>query len=217
MKIFLQLLMLATVNLSSVPAQQTSASHQAQAAGEKQAFANTAQSKPFKLPEEIRLILKVEEMPGLESPRSFWEGTYEIRVVDWKTIDERTKAGSDTGDAGVVVLQSSFAQRGLTQDNGRQLTISLPVTGALREQLQQQPQNPQAFSLRSKLRFYDGQLDRNSLFSINRIWRLASFPDGEATITIKIKPDGGFSVWGPLPKDGPATFTVIGNPPTKKP
>jgi hypothetical protein len=216
MKLSLQLLLLSTVTLLSVSAQQAPRTSQSETANQKKAADNTSQSKPFKLPEEIKLTLKVEEMPGIENPKSFWEGTYEIRLVDWSTIDERTKAGLDAGDAGVVFLQSSFEHRSLSDEN-RRLTVSLPVNGPLRERLLQQRENPQAFSLRSKVRFYDGQLDRNSAFSINRIWRFGNFPDGEATITIKIKPDGGFSVWGPLRKDAPASYTIIGNPATQKP
>jgi len=216
MRLFLQLLLLATVNLLAVSAQQPTKSNQSETTGEKKEAAKTSQSQPFKLPAEIKLILKVEEMPGIENPKSFWEGTYEIRVVDWSTIEERTKAGADAGDSGVVFLQSSFARRSLSDEN-RRLTVLLPVNGPLLERLQQQQQNPQAFSLRSTVRFYDAQLDRNSAFNINRIWRLKSFPDGEATITIKIKPDGAFSVWGPIQKGPPASYTIIGIPPTKKP
>ena len=216
MRLLLQILLLATVNLLAVSAQQPTGTNQSEAAGEKKEVAKTSQSQPFKLPAEIKLILKVEEMPGIENPKSFWEGTYEIRVVDWSTVEERTKAGADAGDSGVVFLQSSFTHRSLSDEN-RRLTVSLPVNGPLLERLQQQQQKPQAFSLRSTLRFYDGQLDRNSVFKVNRIWRFASFPDGEATITIKIKPDGGFSIWGPLPKGPSTNYTIIGVPPTKKP
>jgi hypothetical protein len=215
MRLILQLLLLSTVNLLAVSAQQPAKSSQSESSEKKEA-AKTSQSQPLKLPAEIKLILKVEEMPGLENPKSFWEGTYEIRGVDWNTIEERTKAGADTGDAGVVLLQSSFARRSLSDEN-RRLAVSLPVNGRLLARLQQQQQNPQAFSLRSTVRFYDAQLDRNSTFTINRIWRFGSFPDGEALITIKIKPDGGFSVWGPLRKGPPTTYTIIGNPPTNKP
>lgn len=217
MRLSLQLFLLATVTLFAVSAQQARKTGQSETTTEKTEAANASQSKPFKLPEEIKLTLKVEEMPGLENPKSFWEGTYEIRVADWSTIDARTKAGADAVDAGVVLLQSSFSHRSLSADENRRLIVSLPVNGPLRERLQQQRQNPQAFSLRAKVRFYDGQLDRNSAFSINRIWRFGNFPDGEATITIKIKPDGGFSVWGPIRKDAPASYTIIGNPPTQKP
>lgn len=217
MRFSLQIWLLSTVTLFAVSAQPAPKTSQSETTKEKKEAANTSQSKPLKLPEEIKLTLKVEEMPGIENPKSFWEGTYEIRVADWSTIDEKTKAGADATDAGVVLLQSSFEHRSLSGDVNRRLTVSLPVNGRLRERLQQQQQNPQAFSLRSKVRFYDGQLDRNSTFSINRIWRFGSFPDGEATITIKIKPDGGFSVWGPIRKDAPASYTIIGNPPTQKP
>ena len=95
MRFFLQLLLLSAVSLSAIAAQQPTQSSQSEATSEKKEAGKTSQSQPLKLPAEIRLIFKVEEMPGIENPRSFWEGTYEIRVVDWSTIDERTKAGAD--------------------------------------------------------------------------------------------------------------------------
>src|SRR5207237_9113879 len=137
MRLFLQLLLLSAVTLPAVSAQQPTKSSQSETTSEKSEAAKTSQSQPVKLPAEIRLILKVEEMPGIENPKSFWEGTYEIRVVDWSTIVERTKSGSDAGDAGLVLLQSSFTRRSLSENENRRLTVSLPVNGHLLEHLQQ--------------------------------------------------------------------------------
>jgi len=71
--------------------------------------------------------------------------------------------------------------------------------------------------LRSTVRIFDAQLDRNYAFKVDRIWQFKLFPDGEATITIKIKQDGSFSVWGPIPREMPPGYTIVGVPPTKKP
>jgi hypothetical protein len=214
MKLFLVLLLLPAVNLPSVSAQQSVKSTQSEVASKKREAAKT----PFTLPAEIKVILKVEELPGIENPKSFWEGVYEVRVADWHTIVEKTKSGGDPEETGVVVLQSSFARRSFSEKENRTLTVSVPVAGSLLERLQQQPQNPQAFLLRSTVRFFDAQLNRNFALKIDRIWRFKLFPDGEATISIKIKPDGSSSIWGPIPKEMPPGYTIIGvPPPTKKP
>ncbi len=215
MKLFLLLLLLSAVNLPGVFAQQPTKSSQSEATSEKSA--KTSRSQPFKLPTEIKLILRVEELPGIENPKSFWEGVYEIQVADWHTIVERTKSGDDAEETGVVLLQSSFTRRSFSEKENRSLRVSVPVDGALLERLQQQAQNPQAFLLRSTVRLFDAQLDRNYALKVNRIWRFKLFPDGEATITIKIKQDGSFSVWGPTPKEMPPGYTIVGVPPTKKP
>ena len=213
MKPFVLLLFLSAVNLPSVSAQQSMKS--SVVASNKGETARTS----FKLPAEIKVILTVEEMPGIENPKSFWEGVYEIRVADWRTIVEKTKSGSgDVEESGGVLLQSSFTSRSFSGKENHTLIISVPVNGALLERLQQQPQNPQAFLLRSTVRLFDAQLDRNFALKVNRIWRFKLFPDGEARITIKIKPDGSSSVWGPIPKEMPPGYTIIGPPPpTSKP
>lgn len=214
MKPFLLLLLLTAINLPAGSAQQSVKSTQSEVASEKREAAQT----PFTLPTEIKVILKVDELPGIENPRSFWEGVYEIRVADWRTIVEKTKSGGDIQDSGAVLLQSSFARRSFSEKENHTLTVSVPVVDSLMERLRQQPQNPQAFLLRSTVRVFDAQLNRNFALKVDRVWRFKLFPDGEATISIKIRLDGGTSIWGPIPKEMPPGYTIIGlPPPTKKP
>ena len=175
-------------------------------------------SPPFKLPAEIKVILRVDDLPGANNPGSFWEGVYEIRVADWHTIVEKTNSGAKVEDSGAVILQSSFSRRVLSDKGNRTVVISIPVTGSLSERLQQQPKNPQAFLLSSTVRLFDAQLARNYTLKVDRIWRFKQFLDGEATITIRIEPDGSWSVRGPAPKELPPGHMIIGGPlPTNKP
>ena len=176
----------------------------------------TAQQKPAPrppLPVNIRLTIEVEEMPGMDNPGSFWETGYEIRLVDWRTIVERTKSGTDLADAGIQLTQSSFTHKSLSEKESRRLIVTLPVKDTLLQRLKDQASNPQAFSLRSSVRLYDAQLDRNYTFKVDRVWQFKLFPDGEAGIAIKIKPDGAFSVFGPMPKTLPPGYTVVGTSP----
>ncbi|HBB93779.1 MAG TPA: hypothetical protein DC054_00150 [Blastocatellia bacterium] len=195
-------------------AAQSSAQPRHSDGNEKSASGNAS----FKLPAEIKVILKVDELPGADNSGSFWEGVYEIRVADWRTIVEKTKADEKVEDSGVIILQSSFSRRALLDKGNRTLVISIPVTGSLLERLQQQPKTPQAFLLSSTVRLFDAQLARNFALKIDRIWRFKLFPDGEATILIRIQPDGSWSVHGPAPKEMPAGYSIIGGPPpTTKP
>jgi hypothetical protein len=174
---------------------------------------NSADRPQQVLPANIKLTIEVEEMPGFDKPGSFWEAGYEIRLVDWRTIVERTKTGTDLSDAGTTLVQSSFAHKLLSAKDNRRLVVMLPVKNMLLQRLQDQANNPQAFSLRSSVRLYDAQLDRNFTFKVDRVWQFKLFPDGEAGISIKIKPDGAFSVFGPMPKTLPPGYTVVGTSP----
>jgi hypothetical protein len=169
--------------------------------------------RPTTLPANIKLTIEVEEMPGFDKPGSFWEAGYEIRLVDWRTIVESTKSGADFADAGTPLVQSSFAHKLLYDKESRRLVVTLPVRDTLLRHLQDQANNPQAFSLRSSVRLYDAQLDRSFAFKVDRIWQFKLFPDGEASVSIKIKPDGAFSVFGPMPKTLPPGYTVVGTSP----
>lgn len=169
-----------------------------------------------KLPAHITLILEVTELAGSETPKSFWEGTYEIRVADWSEIVEKTKSGT-TNDAGEVLVRSSFSRRALNDKDQRRVAISLPVEGALRDRLQHETTRAQAFLLRAKIRAYDGKLDQNYVFDLNRIWQSALFPEGEAKITISLKADGGYNSWGPAPRQLPPGYTIIGRPAASAP
>lgn len=172
---------------------------------------------PFTLPANIKLILSVEQLPGLESPNSFWEGAYEISVTDWRTVVDKTTAGEDIAEGRAVLAQSSFSRRSLADQEHRKLVVSIPINGSLRERLQQQPKNPQAFLLKSSVRLFDGKLDRNFALKVDRVWRFSLFLDGEATIAIRIKPDGSSSVWGPIPRELPPGYSNIGVQPPNKP
>jgi hypothetical protein len=212
MRLFLLLILLA-LNIPSCLAQAPVAPGQPEVANKKSESAKAT----TKLPAEIKLILQVADMPGIENAKSFWEGTYEIRVADWKTIVDRTKAGQDPEETGLTILQSSFARLSLAEKKSRSVVIAVPVSGALLERLQQQSQNPQAFLLRSSVRFFDAKLDRNFALKVNRIWRFNLFPDGEAAIAIRIAPGGSFSINGPVPKGTPGGYVIVGAPPLKTP
>src|SRR6266498_3838843 len=119
MKYFFSLLFVLAVGLPAVFRPQSATFAQTEVGGQKEEPAKT----PIKVPAEIKVILKVEEMPGIEKPKSFWEGVYEIRVADWGTIVENMKSGADAEDSGAVLLQSSFASRGVSEKENRSVTI----------------------------------------------------------------------------------------------
>jgi hypothetical protein len=175
-----------------------------------------AQSQTFKLPPEIKLNLEMEALPGIENPKSFWEGVYEIRVVNWQVVVEKTKSGTTQG-MGELLSQSSFSRRTFLEKKNRSLEISIPVTGSLQERLAQQAGNPQAFVLHATLHVFDAQLRRNYALQIDRVWSLKLFPDGVAKISITIEPDGSYSMWGPIPRDLPPGYTTVGVPAQKIP
>lgn len=206
-KVCLLVLAVCSISLPIVSAQQKDGHPENAAAG--------SSAKLPKLPAEIRLVVTVEESPGIDNPKSFWEGVYEIRVANWSEVVERTKSRGNTQELGEGLLQSSFPRRRLLEKENRCLVISVPVSGHLLERLQNQSQKPQAFLLKSTIRLFDAQLNRNYPLEVDRVWQAKLFPDGEASIELRISPDGSDSSWGPVPKQLPAGYTIVGAPSDK--
>ncbi len=179
--------------------------------GSEEQASKAAPPKPTKLPAEIVLILSLEEMPGLDNPKSFWEGAYEIRVADWQALTAEPQL-VDAPDFGESLIQSSFAKRSVLAEDNRHVTISVPVSGRVSERLKAQASNPQVFLLRSTIRLFDAQLDRQYALKVNRLWQFKLFPDGRATVNIKIEPDGSYSTYGPVPKVLPPGYSIVGVP-----
>lgn len=168
-----------------------------------------------KVPDEITLTIEIIEASGIDNPRSFWEGVYEIRIADWSEVVEKTKAGSSL-DAGQLLVRSSFSHRAFNPKDNRELRVTIPVKDDLLVRLREETKRAQAFLLRSKIRAYDAQVDRNYAFELNRVWQFRLFPDGKARITLALKPDGSYNTLGPLPAQLPQGYTVIGQPGTLK-
>jgi len=170
------------------------------------------QQPALKLPAEIILTLELSEMRGIVNPRSFWEGVYELRIADWSDVVAKTKSGTKE-DFGEVLLRSSFSHRSPSAKENRLVQLMVPVKDSLLERLRGETKTKQAFLLRATIRAYDGELDQNYAFELNRVWQSELFPDGKASITIALKPDGGHSTWGPIPRALPKDHVIIGQTP----
>jgi hypothetical protein len=163
------------------------------------------------LPKEIVLVITVEDLPGMKSPKSFWEAAYDIRIADWNSLIEKPGL-AELPDAGDSLLQSAAARRNFLAESDRHLDISIPVTGLLADRLKKQTSNPQVFFLRSTIRIFDAELDRQYALKLNRLWQFKLFPEGKSTIAIKVNSDGSYSTSGPTPKVLPPGYSIIGRP-----
>src|SRR6184192_1258803 len=106
-------LLCGLLTLIAQPASQTQVINKSQSSGHAEGRA---------LPANIKLTIEIEEMPGCDNPLSFWDTGYEIRLLDWRTVVERTKSGTEIGDFGILLTQSSFAHRILSEKDNRQVT-----------------------------------------------------------------------------------------------
>lgn len=168
----------------------------------------TAQVRSSRLPADIEIVMSLEELPGMNSPDSFWECSYEVRVVDWKDVVQATEAGTSLDPIGQVLERGSWKATELDEERGRQIRIRVPVKDLLKHRLNQQSTEPQAFMLRSTVRIFDGELKQNIAMQVDRVWEAKLFPDGKAKIAIRVQRDGSYSIWGPIPKKLPPGYTT---------
>lgn len=173
------------------------------------------QARILRLPEEISLVLDVAEAPGIADPKSFWEAAYDLKIADRDELNARPELAEDP-NFGESLLQSSMSKRSFRAVDDRHLTISVPVSGRLRQRLEKQAVNPQIFLLRSTVRLFDAKLERQFVLKINRVWQFLLFPEGRAGVSIKIRADGSYSTWGPVPKVLPPGYSMFSLPPVPK-
>lgn len=162
-------------------------------------------------PKNLTLVLKLDSMPGIENPKSFWEVSYDWRIADKKLLDEMTVAGSQN-KIGETVIKGSAERRNLSQMENRLIEIVVPVKDSLQDKIKNQENNPQIFLLDAKIRVFDAKTNKTTVFSYSPAWFLKLFPDGYAEISFNIRDDGGYSKSGPNPKTLLKGFTVVGAP-----
>lgn len=175
-------------------------------------------NQPKNFPQKVSFTLALEELPGFDDPGSLWEVSYDWRIADEKEYFEKSKLQDDPVIIGDVLAKSSVVLKDLKQASNRLLHIEVPVEGSVARRLRSESVNPQFFLLRANLRVYDAKIKKTIVDLIARVWSPKFYPDGNASISIKVREDGSYGIWGPQPKALPPGYKIIsGNPPGSLP
>ena len=155
-------------------------------------------------PEQLKLLLELQDLPGRDSPDSIWEVSYQWRIADKKAFEEWTANGEDLAKestVGELLSKQSFQCRNLSSLENRQSRISVPVTGDLLKRLSGSEQRNQVVWLHAIVRIRDAKLDIDVMHKVNPVWPWPRFKDGSTYIYMRLNPQGLFSFMSRLPGD----------------
>lgn len=158
--------------------------------------------------QKVCFTLILENLPGFDKPGSFWEVSYDWLVADKKEYYEKAALQDEPVSIGDVLAKSNITLNNLNQRSNRLLYVQVPVKGSLAQRLRSESENPQVFLLRANLRIYDAKIKKTIIHLIARAWELKFFPDGNASISIKVQENGSFNILGPLIKTLPSGYKV---------
>jgi hypothetical protein len=181
------------------------------------AAGSTTLNKSKNLPQKVSFTLTLENLPGFNEPGSFWEVSYDWLIADKKEYYEKTRLQDEPVMIGDVLAKSNITLRNLDQQSNRLFHVQVPVEGSLAQRLRSESENPQVFLLRANLRIYDAKIKKTIIHLIARAWELKFFPNGNASISIKVRENGDFGISGPLIKTLPPGYKIINGTPSVSP
>jgi hypothetical protein len=155
-------------------------------------------------PEQLKLLLELQDLPGRDSPDSVWEVSYQWRIADRKAFEEWSMNGEDPAkesNVGELLSKQSFQRRNLSSLENRQIRISVPLTGDLLERLSGSEQRNQIVWLQALVRISNPKLNIDVVSKVNPVWPWPRFKDGSTYVYMRLSPQRVFSFTSRPPGD----------------
>jgi hypothetical protein len=143
-------------------------------------------------PSELRLILELQDLPGLNAAGSYWEVSYHWRIANQKDFDRWSENGENMkSPIGMMLSKDSFRRDNLSSSENRRFEISIPVKGELHRQLHNAGRQPQVLWLDATVRIHDATLGTDVIKKINPVWAPRRYyPDGQAHVRVELMNNG---------------------------
>lgn len=143
-------------------------------------------------PSELRLVLELQDLPGLNAAGSYWEVSYNWRIANQRDFDRWSENGEDTkSPVGMLLSKDSFRRGDLSSSQNRRFEVAIPVKGELRRQLHNAEREPQVLWLNATVRIHDATLGADVIKKINPVWVPRRFyADGKANVRVELMNNG---------------------------
>lgn len=146
---------------------------------------------PPSLPPTLTLALELETLPGLKSPGSYWEASYQWRIADQREFDRWSDGGENSESRiGTLLSKNSFRRENLFLNQNRRYEVSVPITSELLRQQRKAGGRPQVLWLDATMRIHDAALGTDVVKKINPVWGPHSYRDGRASVRMELMPSG---------------------------
>lgn len=155
-------------------------------------------------PEQLKLLLELQDLPGRDSPDSVWEVSYQWRIADRKAFEEWAQNGEDPvneSNVGELLSKDSFQRSNLNSLENRQIRISVPVAGDLLKRLSGSEQRHQILWLNAIIRISNPKLKIDVIRKVNPVWPWPRFKDGSTYVYMRLGPEGKFTYTSRLAGD----------------
>lgn len=155
--------------------------------------ARAQQSGGVAIPKEAVISIELDDLPGRNSEGSYWEVSYELRIVDQNSFIKWSEGGEDPkaqSNLGVVISKNSFARRNLSRPENLRFRVAVPLTGALLERFRHAGQNKQYVWMDGTVRIHDATLGRDFVTKLGPVWGPKRFITGLYNVHVELSPQG---------------------------
>jgi hypothetical protein len=200
------------------------------------ALAQTAGKNAKTIPNQVKIIFNLLELPGMANEMSNWELTFELRLINQSTEFDAIRAGKlrkmQTEDRlGELVYKNSFSKKMLIRPENRKLVFDIPLDQTTQRKLLNQPveqsnqlpsvmtseaikkakereENSQVFLLYADAIVYDAGSKTTKLVPLSRILDFRNYPELTFTIGLIVR-DAGYEVVINTPNNSPLKQVTV--------
>jgi hypothetical protein len=144
-------------------------------------------------PKAVTVTIELDELPGRESPGSYWEVSYQLRIADEDAFDRWANGGENPQEQeklGVVVSKNSFTRRDLSRPENLRYSVSVPLTGELLARFRNNAQRKQQVWMDGTARIHDAKLGRDFFIKLGPTWGPRRFVTGTYNVHLALSDAG---------------------------
>jgi hypothetical protein len=146
---------------------------------------------PLDVPEELILLLELQDLPGGATKGSFWEVSYRWYIEDKSKVEEQLFAGKNLSNlaGGLLLGKGSFRPPNLSTKN-RRLQLTASVKDELLRRIQKNGEQPQLLWLIANIRVHDSKFSPDPSGVVETGWMLGTYPKGTIIVRVEVTPKG---------------------------
>lgn len=155
--------------------------------------AGAQQSGGAALPREAVISIELDDLPGRDSEGSYWEVSYQLRIVDQDSFIKWSQSGEDPkvqSTLGMLISKNSFMRRNLSRPENLRFRLAVPLTGALLARFRNADQHKQYVWMDGTVRIHDATLGRDFVTKLGPVWGPKRFTTGLYNVHVEVSPNG---------------------------
>jgi hypothetical protein len=144
-------------------------------------------------PKAVDISIELDELPGRNSPGSYWEVSYQLRIADEDAFIRWSDGGENPDEQeklGIVISKKSFTRRDLARLENLRFSASVPLTGELLERFRNAGRRQQHVWMDGSARIHDAKLGRDFFIKLGPAWGPRRFVTGTYNVQLALSETG---------------------------